>query len=62
MLALHTYITYPNLTSPTLIHVGCQEGSDEVDIFSNFVYIGTYILTVGNLDVDVGTSMHLCMI
>jgi hypothetical protein len=27
----------------------CQEGSDEVDIFSHFVYL----LTVGNLEVDI---------
>jgi hypothetical protein len=35
----------------TNTHEGCQEGQDEVDIFSHFVDI----LTVGNLDVDIGT-------
>jgi hypothetical protein len=33
----------------------CQEGSDELDIFSNFVNI----LTVGNLDVYIETSKVL---
>jgi hypothetical protein len=35
----------------TNTHEGCQEGQDEIDIFTHFVDI----LTVGNLDDDIGT-------